>query len=153
MDKTKLKGPLYEEVGGINQLHYISIQNNESDPGNITGPLPSFSDLVNIQELYLNGNFFTGYIPTNFLANTITMEKLVTVILNNNNLTGELPAELDRLNKIQIYVQGNKPRNLEEEMWKMKKWNGGLVGTFGFDAIICPQDTFYAKLRRNNVDE
>ena len=66
-------------------------------------------------------------------------EKLVAVVLNNNKLTGELYAEITRSKKLQINVQGNKPINLSEELCKMKKCNGRLVGTFGCDAILIPQ--------------
>ena len=44
---------------------------------------------------------------------------------------GEFPAEIPHFKKIQIDVQGNKLRNLAEEMCTMKKRNGRLVGTFG----------------------
>ena len=148
MDETQLKGPLPEEVGGLNHLRYLSIQNNEADSGKLTGPLPSFSDLGNLRELHLNGNILTGSIPANFLANAITTEKLVTVGLKNNKLTGELPAELARFKKLQIDVQGNKLNNVAEELCKMKKWNGGLVGTFGCDAILCPRNNFSDEGRR-----
>ena len=52
----------------------------------------------------LNGNILTGSIPDNFLANSITTEKLVDIRLNNNKLVGELPADLARFNKLQIDV-------------------------------------------------
>ena len=48
MEKTQLKGTLPDEVGCLNQLHYIYIHNNDSDSGKLMGPLPSFSDLVNL---------------------------------------------------------------------------------------------------------
>ena len=66
---------------------------------------------------------------------------------------GEFPAEIARFKKIQINVQGNKLSNLAEDMCKMKKWKGGLVVTFGCDAILCPRNTFYAQVIRENVDE
>ena len=66
---------------------------------------------------------------------------------------GEFPAELARFKTIQIDVQGNKLRNLAEELCKIKKRNGGLAGTFVCDAILYPQNTLYAEGRRDNVDE
>ena len=128
--ETQLKVPLPEEDGGLNQIFYFSIQNNEADSSKHTDPLPSFSDLVNLRELYLNVNIITGSIPYNFLVNAITMENLVTVGLNNNNLTGEFSAEIDRFKKIHIDFQVDKLSNLAEEMFKMKKCNSGMVGTF-----------------------
>ena len=73
MDETQLNSPLLEEVGYLNQLRYLFIQNNDSDSGKLTNPLPSLSDLVNLQELYLNGNIITGSIPDNFVVNSIPM--------------------------------------------------------------------------------
>ena len=35
----------------------------------------------------------------------------------------------------------------------MKKWNGGLLGKFGSDAILCPSNNFSAEVSRDNVDE
>ena len=76
------------------------MQNNKAYSGKIKGPLPSFFDLINLRELYLNDNILTGPIPANFLDNTITTEKLVTFGLKNNKLMGEFPAELTRFKKI-----------------------------------------------------
>ena len=64
-----------------------------------------------------------------------------------------MPAELDHFKKLHIDVQGNNLINLVEEMCKMKKWNGGLVGTFGFDTILCPWNNFSDEGRRWNVGE
>ena len=153
MDETQVKGPFPEEVGDLTQLRYLSIQNNDADSGKITGPLPSFANLGNLRELYLNGNAFTGTIPPNFLEKSVGTERLVTVGLKNNNLTGELPSELSRFKKLQIDVQGNRLNNVAVELCEMKKWNGGLVGAFGCDAILCPRDTFNAQGRREKEDE
>ena len=62
-------------------------------------------------------------------------------------------AELVRFKNLQIGVQGNKVRNLAEEMCKMKKWNGRLVVTFGCDAIICSWNKLSDQGRRYNFDE
>ena len=43
----------------------------------------------------------------------------------------EFPADIAHFKKIQIDVQGNKLRNLGEEMCTMKKRNGKLVVIFG----------------------
>ena len=63
----------------------------------------------------------------------------------------ELPAELACFKKIQIDVQGNKLITLAEELCKTKKWDRGLVGTFGFDSILCPRNTFSVEGRMENV--
>ena len=73
--------------------------------------------------------------------------------VKRHNKEGELPSELARFKKIHIDAQGNKLINLAEELCKMKKWNGGLVGTFGRDAILCPRNNFSAKGRRENIDD
>ena len=80
-----------------------------------------------------------------FFANYITIEKLVTVGLKNNKLVGGLPEEISRFKKLHIDVKGKKLSNFSEELCKMKKWNGGLVGTFGCDAILCPRNTLSTK--------
>ena len=66
---------------------------------------------------------------------------------------GEFPAELARFKKLQIDIQGKKLSNLAEDLFKMKKCNDILVGTFGCDAILYPRNKFSAKGRRENVDE
>ena len=143
---------LPEEVGGLNQIRHLSIQNNEADSGKLTGTLPSFSGLGNIRDFYLNGNILTGPIPDNFLENATTTEKLATVVLKNNNIIGEFPADLSRFKKLHIDVQGNKLSNLVEDMCNMKKWNGVMVVTFGYYAILCPKNTFPVEGIRNNVN-
>ena len=64
-----------------------------------------------------------------------------------------MPAELNHFKNLQFDAQGNKLINLVEELCKMKKCNGGLVGTFVCDAIIRPWNTFSAEDRRENSDE
>ena len=66
---------------------------------------------------------------------------------------GEIPAENDRFNKLQIDVQGNKLRNLAEDLCKMKRWNGVLVGTFLCDDILFPWNTFSDEGIRENFNE
>ena len=63
-----------------------------------------------------------------------------------------MPADLALFKNLHIDVQGNKLSNLAEDMCKMKKWDSGLVGTFGCDAILCPQNIFSAKGIIRNVD-
>ena len=70
-----------------------------------------------------------------------------------HNEQGEFTAELACFKKLQIDVQVKKLRNLEEELYKMKNFNGGLMGTSGCDAILCPRNTLSAKGRRENSDE
>ena len=114
MGETQFKGTLYKEVGCLNHIRYISIHKNEADSGKLTCPLPPFSDLGNLRELYLNGNILTGFIPDNFLENVITAETFVTVSFRNNNVTGELSAELACFKNIKVDFQGNKLSNF----WK-----------------------------------
>ena len=79
-----------------------------------------------------------------FLVDAITTEKLVTVVLKNNKLTGESPAEHARFKNLHFDFQVNKLINFAEELCKMKKCTGGLMGTFGCDAIFYPWNTFSA---------
>ena len=66
---------------------------------------------------------------------------------------GEFPAELARFKKLHVDVQCNKLRNLAEELRKMNKWNGGMVVTFGCDAILCPRNTLSTEGRKKNFDD
>ena len=140
-----MKVLLPEEVLCLNHICYLSTQNSEADSEKLTGPLPPFSYLGNLQELYFNGNFLTGSTPANFLENAITIKKIANVGLNNNKLTDELLAKLACFKKLHIYFQGNKLSNLAKELFNMNKWNVGLVGTFGCDSIICPRNNFSAE--------
>ena len=62
-------------------------------------------------------------------------------------------VETSYFKKLHINVQGNKLISLAEDLCKMKKWNGGLVGNSGCDDILYPLNTFSAKGRRDNVDK
>ena len=77
----------------------------------------------------------------------------MTVGLKNNKLTGGFPEEISRFKKHHIDVQGKIISNFSEEQCKMKEWNGGLVGTFGCDAILCPRHNLSDEGRRENVDD
>ena len=63
-----------------------------------------------------------------FLANSITMEKLVTVGLKKNKLRGGFPEELSRFKKLQLDVQGKTKqkffrRDVQDEVVEL--WTGG----------------------------
>ena len=72
----------------------------------LTGEIPaSFSNLTNVQRLFLQDNQLTGAIPLE-LGNLSNINYLY---LNNNRLTGELPAELGNLSNLtELHIDDNR---------------------------------------------
>eukprot|EP00568_Trieres_chinensis_P006760 CAMPEP_0183296028 /NCGR_PEP_ID=MMETSP0160_2-20130417/3757_1 /TAXON_ID=2839 ORGANISM="Odontella Sinensis, Strain Grunow 1884" /NCGR_SAMPLE_ID=MMETSP0160_2 /ASSEMBLY_ACC=CAM_ASM_000250 /LENGTH=493 /DNA_ID=CAMNT_0025457595 /DNA_START=114 /DNA_END=1595 /DNA_ORIENTATION=- len=153
LDECRLEGKLPEELNDLISLRYLSIKSTDEDSGKIDGPLPALTNLGDLRELYLDGNDLMGAIPRNFLENSYVTSKLVTVSLKNNKLSGKVPGELSRFEKLQLDVRGNQISGIANQLCRQKKWNGGQVGVFGCDAIACPKGTFTTTGRRETDEE
>ncbi|KAH7857826.1 hypothetical protein Vadar_016931 [Vaccinium darrowii] len=83
---TLLGGPLPSEIGNLENLTILALDNN-----NFSGPIPeSLGNLSKITYLHLNQNQFSGQIPKSFG----TLTELTDLSLFSNNLSGSVPEEI-----------------------------------------------------------
>eukprot|EP01097_Dermamoeba_algensis_P002911 TRINITY_DN2160_c0_g1_i1.p1 TRINITY_DN2160_c0_g1~~TRINITY_DN2160_c0_g1_i1.p1 ORF type:complete len:541 (-),score=114.42 TRINITY_DN2160_c0_g1_i1:162-1784(-) len=81
------------------RLQYINLFNNSFE-----GPVPTFSNLTDLLEVYLAKNKFSGRIPAVFGQNF----SLRVLSLNSNNLTGTVPPTLGSYrNLTQLFLANN----------------------------------------------
>ncbi|XP_074308787.1 putative inactive receptor kinase At5g67200 [Silene latifolia] len=73
------------------QLRVLLLRNNS-----LSGPLPSFSSLINLRSLILSSNSFSGSFPDSL----ISLYKLRVLDLSFNNFSGSLPPDLFRLDRL-----------------------------------------------------
>ena len=143
LDENKLTGTIPTEMSDMVNLKYLSLQNSEHDAGKITGTLPSFADQVFLADLYLDGNDMTGTIPSDFLAHSNVTDKVVTVGLKDNQLSGSIPKELTIFDRLHIDLARNEITAIPNRLCKKKMWMSGEVELYGCDAILCPKGTYH----------
>lgn len=88
-------------------------------------------------------NDLTGPLPDNFLINSVFTLDTVSIYLQNNEITGTIPAELSKFDFLDINLAGNKIFEIPEELCNIDGWMGGHAGDIGnCSAILCPKGTF-----------
>lgn len=173
MDSNQISGTLPTELGQLDQLQILSMGDNlwkgtiptqfenlinlrilnlyghendgkkEKDIGQLTGTLPNFDRIPNLSKLTLAKNALTGSISDKFLHSIWDTDKRMTINLQENKLSGTVPASLDRFKSLTLLIQGNQLTGpLPGSFCSMKKWMHGLVELYGCAAIACPTGTF-----------
>jgi hypothetical protein len=158
---NKLTGKLSEELFKLSHLRYLSVGNNKysgtisaenisklkflktlrmGDNG-FSGELPAFEFNQALSNVDLSDNQFYGTIPRK-LFDRITSTTRIQLDLSNNLLTGWVPDELDRFESLTLYLRANKISELPITLCDNSGWNGGDVGNFGCDGVLCPPGTF-----------
>mmetsp|Transcript_53688 Transcript_53688/g.160735 ORF Transcript_53688/g.160735 Transcript_53688/m.160735 type:complete len:556 (-) Transcript_53688:134-1801(-) len=141
LEENNFTGQIPSEMNKLVSLKYLSIGNQGTNSGQLTGPLPSFEDLMHLRELYLPHNALTGLIPINFLMNSAVGDKPVSINLSSNLLTGRIPETLSKFDKLNIDLTDNRITGIPSELCRKKKWMDGQVADFGCEAILCPKGT------------
>ncbi|CAM8934047.1 unnamed protein product [Rhodiola kirilowii] len=72
----------------------------------LTGPLPpDLGFCINLRNLYLQGNHFSGHIPDSLF----TLRNLVRINLADNQFSGEISPEFGKLVRVRtLYLEGNQ---------------------------------------------
>jgi hypothetical protein len=163
---TDLKGPLPEEILRLTNLRMLSLSRSgltgtlPKSFGNIkylmslqlngnsfTGPLPSFDDVHFLKQIDLSDNLLTGSLSRKFLSK-LPVETPLMLRLSNNQLTGVIPENFDRFKSISLFLSNNRMLGMPLPLCDNSDWNGGDVGDFGCDGILCKPGTFNPYGRR-----
>lgn len=115
----------------------------------LSGHLPSFSNVPNLEGLYLDYNHLVGTIPSNFLKSSLKTE-LIT--LSHNLLTGEVPVELAVLDDLNIELEGNRITQFDSRFCENLSWMDGFVEKYGCDAVLCEPGYHSIYGRQNSTD-
>jgi hypothetical protein len=75
--------------------------------GELEGKLPAFDNFTQLVELNLASNRFNGIIPDGFLAAVSDKSAVITISLENNNLTGTIPESLGNFDRLFLELEGN----------------------------------------------
>jgi len=138
LSHNKLEGTLPSSLGTLSNLQELYLDDNL-----FNGTLLPFTQSAMLHNLFLNSNQFTGTIPGTFLqaAANIPSSDQWQVNLDDNNLSGLIPASLQRLQDVNLTISmsNNAFTGFENGtvLCNNVKWNDGQVSTIGCDAIAC----------------
>jgi len=152
---NNFKGTIPSELNNMLNLEILSIgRSPEAGQGELSGDLPSFSQLKFLELLDFSLNKLNGTIPRDFFLNNQRTDDLVIVRLDGNELTGTIPKQLGWIDSMDLGLTGNKLVGpIPEEICEKKQWMTGLVEQFGCDAIVCPAGSYSQEGRQTQTDE
>lgn len=84
-----MTGPIQESTR-LRFMYYMDLGRNQ-----FTGTLPTFEGYVRLRHMHLDHNEFTGTVPSTLI--TTGSDRLMTLSLNDNKLSGALPGNHQEL--------------------------------------------------------
>jgi Leucine-rich repeat (LRR) protein len=138
--KNRFTGPLPSSLDRATSLIAVSLQDQTTKGGGLSGAIPSMSTTTTVRTLILADNKLEGDLPDNLLT-AVDGSMPVTVDLSNNLVTGKVHGTYDRFKKMNFYLEGNFITEVEEILCNQANWMQGGVGEYGCDAILCPAGT------------
>lgn len=114
----------------------------------LTGTLPSFDGLKNLDSLYLAFNSLSGKIPYDFLSGITDKSKAITIELDGNYLAGTVPASLTQFSNLNLSLGNNRFSSIAPGLCRMTNWLEGGIENFDCEGLLCPQNTFSQNGRR-----
>lgn len=144
--KNQLQGPLPPSFDDAPSLRAISLQDQVTKGGGLTGAVHPLSSTTTIRTLFLADNKLDGDLPE-LLLNGLEGDDPVTVDLNNNLITGNVHGSYSRFRRMNLYLEGNLITAVDENLCDLDDWMSGAVRAFGCDAILCPAGTMGGRRR------
>jgi Leucine-rich repeat (LRR) protein len=133
------------EFAALRKLNTLRMSNNR-----LTGTLPSFSGHPEMKSLDVSENGLVGSIRHDFFE-TADAQQSVFLDLSENMLTGTVPGELSRFTDITLYLRDNKIEGIDPDLCALEDWNGGDVGIFQCDGILCPSGSYSSSGRASRA--
>jgi hypothetical protein len=128
LSSNSVVGELTESLA---RLRYLRVP--EVDSNKFSGFLPSFGDSVALTKVQVGYNELKGNIPLDFLDSVPSFASL-KLFVQGNKLTGSIPQEFQRFEKLNIE---NQIDTIPSVLCEQARWNDGEVGKYGFDALVC----------------
>ncbi|KAM0933359.1 putative protein kinase RLK-Pelle-LRR-XII-1 family [Dioscorea sansibarensis] len=93
LGNNKLHGPIPKELGRLQKMIYLSMGNNK-----LSGLIPlSFFNLSSLSYLYLSRNMLEGELPSSMCTTLLNLEE---IHLASNHFTGPLPSSLPNATRL-----------------------------------------------------
>jgi Leucine-rich repeat (LRR) protein len=84
------------------------------------------------------------------MVNSAFTDDAISIYLQNNAITGTIPLELAKFDKLDLNLAGNDIEEIPNDLCHIAGWMQGNVGTVGnCSAILCPAETFNQFGRRS----
>jgi len=139
--KNSFRGNLPESFGLASNLRAVSLTDQVTKGGGLTGSVPSFSKSRSLTQLIVGTNKLVGTLPEDLLLAVDPIDSLFHVDFTNNMITGTVYGSYDRFEKMDLYLEGNLISAIDEGLCNNLNWMSGGVGSYGCDAILCPAGT------------
>ena len=139
--QNAFEGEIPHWLKRMDNLQALSLQDQLTKGGGLTGEMPSFSRAPSLTMIMLADNKLSGHVPGNLLDALTNRASTITVDLRNNRITGRVPGDLSRFSHMNLYLEGNEIRDIDDELCEMRHWMSGLVAEYDCDAILCPVNT------------
>ena len=160
LGQNKFRGSIPKELNDLVNLKQLSFYYEESDEGGLSGKILDFSKATHLESLDLEGNKFTGSIPSNFLSGLdsdfmSSPDNSIILHLADNMLTGTLPEGLDSIKNLFIDIAGNQIKGpFPQSFCQQSLWMDGKVGEFSScHAIACPAGSYSSSGRQKEGDD
>nr|MDA3818638.1 leucine-rich repeat domain-containing protein [Prolixibacteraceae bacterium] len=144
---NNLNGFLINEIGDLNALAVLDLQNNRNLTGSIPSTIGNINNLENLNLFYSN---FTGSIPLELW----NLTSLGYLDLSYNNFTGTIPSEIaGMVNLYYLVLQGNQfTGSIPEELLTLTGLTGLYLGRNNFTSSVMPDFSVLVNLRGLGVD-
>jgi Leucine-rich repeat (LRR) protein len=132
LKNNTFSGELPDSLTSLPYLRFLDVSSNH-----FSGSLPSFKDSVTLTKIFAGKNDLRGSLPADFL-HSVSSTSHVKLDVQYNTITGIIPTEFQRFDKMDIDLVGNKIESIPEVLCEKVNWNNGDVGNYGCHAIACP---------------
>ena len=133
---NNLTGTLPVELVSLSTLEMLDLSNNEIE-GRLPNPWGERNAFRNtLKELKLSQNYLTGSLPIDYSK----MEKLEVLELGENELSGEIASEIGLLAELRVLNLGgpatNMTGNVPEEIWRLPNLRRINLNNLGLRASL-----------------